>query len=464
VILLLTAGDPPLGASVSGSSPMGATAFAPSVLNATLESGPKLANTSPLFWGVVAQTAQSRGIVSNPSIGRYLNATPFVTFAYTMQSDQCNVTKGVVYQDNGQTISPCGFNVTAFKAWCSSKGSGCTSIFTLPGENNNSGEDANIAHYIVHTVGFQPTFWAIGNEPMLWTHYGIPWTQWKVTDSKTPSPVAYAIDVKNAIAAVKGVDPGAKFLGIEADCECSPTWFAAVAHIDGSQIAGVAYHTYPSTALQPSESASQFFAPLASASNITTSYATVRRALIGQCAACATLPIFVTEYNSGPGWVPSNFAGHFQNAVFLAASVAQALRANVTVFNVFNLQTYQSPFNWSLMNGTGAVGPSGALFRDLLSHLHLGVVMGVSIRTSVGNVWAVTTFRGNSESLLIVNANTSRAIDLNLNHVPWVKAGTTSTIRQWCRGESQPVVSTVSALPGSFVVPPEGILLLDYTT
>jgi hypothetical protein len=431
---------------------------------ATLEGGSKLADSSPTFWGVVAQTAVSRGITSDTAIGKFLNATPFVTFAYTQQSDQCNVTTNTQYQDDGSTLTPCGFDVHSFKAWCSSKGSGCVSIFTLPGENNNSGEDANIANYIVHTVGFQPTYWAIGNEPMLWKHYGIAWSSWKTTDARTPTPVAYATDLKNAIAAVKKVDTNAKFVGIEADCECSPTWFAAVGKIDGSSIAAVAYHTYPSTALLQQESATQFFAPLTSSANVTTSYATVRKALVGQCTGCGTLPIFVTEYNSGPGWVPSNYAGTYQDAVFLAGSVVQALRANVTMFDIFHLQTYQGAFDWALMNGTDAVSPAGLLFEDLLVHLDLGVVMGVTVRTTTGNVWAVTTFHGNQETLLVVNANVTQSINLNLNHVPWVKAGSTSTIYQWSPGQSKPSVTSTTSMASSYVIPAESILMLDYTT
>src|SRR5690242_21213579 len=46
----------------------------------------------------------------------------------------------------------------------------------------------------------------------------------------------------------------------------------------------------------------------------------VRTAVHGLCTNCSRLPIFVNEYNAGPGWAPSNFAGSYDNAVFLARS------------------------------------------------------------------------------------------------------------------------------------------------
>jgi hypothetical protein len=470
-VILLANGFVPIESSLgrtlaSTTSPQSSDAQIAATVGATMEVGHQVAVTPSTFWGLDVVTAASKGIVTDPALGSYLNATRFATFSYTSQSDQCNVTTNTQYQDDGSSVSPCGFNVASFKAWCDSKGAGCTSILTLPGENNNSREDANMASYIVHTIGFQPTYWAIGNEPSLWNHYGIPWKSWKTSDHKTPTPLAYAIDVKNAIQAVKKVDPSAKFIGIQADCECSPTWFAAVAQVDGASISAISYHTYPSAARSQSETQKQFFATLATSSNITHSYSLVRSYLDGKCKSCSTMPIFVTEYNSGPGWGPSNFAGTYQDAVFLAASTVQALLANVTTLDIFYLQTYETSMvdSWALMNQQNTVGPEGVLYEDLLSHMETGHAMAVKIVTTTGNVWAVMTSDGSKESLLVVNANITQSIDLNLNHALKIGSGTSQTYYQWHSGENVPSSTKTTSLPGSFTIPSEGILLIDWTS
>jgi hypothetical protein len=470
-VTLLANGFIPLESSMgrapaSIAAPQSSNAQIAGSVAATLKAGGQVAVTPSTFWGLVTVTAASKGIVTDPALGSFLNATPFTTYSYTSQSDQCNITSSVLYKDDGSTVSPCGFNVASFKAWCDSKGAECTSILTLPGENNNSGEDANMASYIVKTIGFQPTYWAFGNEPSLWKHYGIPWKSWKTTDDKTPTPLAYAIDVKNAIAAVKKVDPSAKFIGIQADCQCSPTWFAAVGKIDGSSISAISYHTYPSAARSQTETPTQFFATLSTKSNITYSYSLVRGYLAGNCKSCGAMPIFVTEYNSGPGWGPSNYAGTYQDAVFLAASTVQALLANVTMLDVFYLQTYETSMvnSWALMNRQDTVGPEGILYEDLLSHMETGHVMAVNIVTTTGNVWGVMTSDGAKESLLVVNANVTQSIDLNLNHVLQIGWGTSQTYYQWKSGQSTPTSTKTTSLPGSFTIPSEGILMIDWTS
>jgi hypothetical protein len=461
VIALLVLGVP--SGHVVPSLTSGATtdATVATATAATLLSGPILARTPSSFWGLVAQTQTSRGIATDSAIGGFVNSTPFAWFVYTQQTDQCNITSNTIYADDGSSTSPCGFNIGAFKIWCLSRHPACQSILVLPGENNNSREDANMANYIVHTVGFTPSYFAVGNEPMLWTHYGIAWTHWKTTDASTPTPLAYAVDVRSAIHAVRTVVPSARFIGIASDCECESTWFRDVARVDGSLISAISYHTYPSSAQLTQETLGQFLAPLASGYNITTSYRTVRNDISGQCTGCSTLPIFVTEFNSGPGWAPSNYAGTFTDAVFLAASTVQALRANVSMFTTFNLQTYQSAYGWSMMNGTDHVGPEGVLYSRLFSHLTIGWVRGDGVRTAAGNVWSLLTGAGTSRSLLVVNANASRSIDLSLAGLLKPAAGTSVDVYSWS-GTSLPSLK-VGSLATSYVLPSDSILLLDFT-
>jgi hypothetical protein len=436
-----------------------------SVINGTLEYGAKIALTAPTFWGVVATTAQSTGISTDAALGQYLNASPFVSFSYTEDSDQCNVTTNTLWSDSGVPSVGCPLSFSAFKAWCDSRGPTCVSIVDLPGENNNSAEDANIANYIVHVIGFQPTYWGLGDEPELWTHYGIPWSQWRSTDNSTASAVAYAVDLRGAIAAVAPVDPAAKWIGIQSDCgECSLKYIQTVAKVIGTSVQAFAFHIYPSVRLQNVTQA-QFFSALTSKTNLTNAYTKVRQNITKGCPSCASLPIFVTEYNSGPGWGPTNYAGTYQDAVFLAASMVQGLRVNASMIDIYNLQTTQPTFAWAMLNVTNALSPEAVLYEQLFEHLRMGWVLGTTVRTSLPGVYDVETYvpHSSARSLLIVNTNQTRSLKLHLAKGIVVAPGSTSTIYAWNQSSDAPVPSSVRSMPSYFVVPPEGILMIDFT-
>jgi PKD repeat protein len=424
----------------------------------TLQPGPVVGNVTPSFWSLVVQTRTNTGIAQDPTVGQFLNASPFDSFRYSSATDECNLSANIVYTDAGVGSSPCYVNVSAFKAWCTSR-PGCVSLFDLPGENNNSGEDAAIAKWIVDTVGFQPTYWSIGNEPNAWTHYGIPWTQWQTTDSSTPTPVAYAWDVHAAIAAVKKVDPAAKFVGIQADCQCATAWLEDTAKVNGPNLSAIAFHTYPTNG-STSETLQELYGALLGPQNLSTSMTTVRSAIAGECAHCGSLPIFVNEYNAGPGWQPSNWGGTFPNAVFLAASTAQAMRAGVPMLSIFDLQTTMSAYGYSLMNGTDSLAPSGALYSELLDHLGIGAVESVGLASSVGNVWPVLLREGSHASLLVANANISQWVNLSLGEI--LPVGASATTYLWTGNSSAPRAIS-GPLPSSLLLPAQAMVVVNVT-
>jgi len=424
----------------------------------TLVGGSSVTATTPTsFWSLDVVTNTAKGISSNSSITSYLASTPFTWVRYGVDSDTCNISANKQYADNGVASVGCGYDISALKTWCNSRTPHCHSILALPGENNNSAEDAAIAKWIVTTQGFQPDYWTIGNEPMGWTHYGIPWTSWKTTDASKPTSLAYAFDVKAAITAVTAVDSAAKFIGVEAACDCNTNWFQDVAKIDGSKISAIAYHKYPSTG-STSETTSDLYALLGSSKNLSTSYATVRAAMASYCTSCATMPIFVNEYNAGPGWAPSTVSGTYANAVFLAASAVQALRANVSQLSIYSLQTTATgSYGFSLLDSKTSVGPSGVLYSKLLSHLTVGQVLSTQVSTSLSGVWSVVTKSGTHESLLIVNTNQVTALALTLG--TGFPQSLSASIYQWAPGLAAPTVTT-GALALGYSVPAEGILLL----
>jgi hypothetical protein len=447
VVDAMASSEPATGSSVTGTIP------------ATL--GAAASATPSTFWSVDAQTRCATCIYTNSTVRTFLNETPFTWVRYGAGTDSCNGATNTEYSSNGVASTGCGSNVTALKNWCDSLATPCHAIVSLPGENNNSAEDAAIAKYVVNTIGFQPSFWAVGNEPTGWTHYGIPWSSWRTADSSAATPLAYAFDVKAAIAAVLAVDPAAKFIGLESACSCNTVWFQDVAKIDGSLISAIAYHSYPSTGAT-TPTLTQFYEPLTGSSNLTSTYTAVRALITGLCTGCATMPIFVNEYNAGPGAAPSSLGGSYANAVFLAASVTQALRTNISQLTVFNLQTQSTTtLGYALLSSTGTVGPTGTLYSKVLPHLAIGSVFSARVASPLPNLWSVVTSTATSESLLVVNTNLTESVTLATNGS--FVAATTGTSYQWSPSLSAPAVLSGVTL-GSYTVPAQGILLLTVST
>jgi PKD repeat protein len=428
---------------------------------ASLTTGSSIGTTPGTFWSLDAVTNTGSGLTTDGTVKSFLSNTPFKWVRLGVDADSCNASTGKNYADDGSVTTGCGAYLTSLKTWCDAQTPHCHMILTLPGENNNSGEDAAIAKYIVNTVGLQPDYWVIGNEPMNWNHYGIAWSNWDVTDASKATPLAYAIDVKNGIAAVKKVDPAAKFIGVEAACSCNSVWFQDVAKIDGSSIAAIAYHQYPSNGLTTMTTA-QLYELLNSNKNLTSSYATVRADITGQCTGCSTMPIFLNEYNAGPGWTPSNLGGTYSNAVFLASSVTQALRAKIPQFTTYDLQTSSTgTYGYSMIDGSNTIGPTGLLFSDLLDHLTIGSVYSTAVKTSILGVWSVMTQNGTKASLLVVNSNLSNAIALSLGTV--FPTGISASVYTWDPSLSAPKESTAT-IATSYSIPSQGMLLITVSS
>jgi hypothetical protein len=456
LVVLLSLPSIPSGAPRTPDTPF-ARAASGSTPNDSLRPGPLLAVTPSTFWSIDLQTNNSSGVRTDPAVGSFLNSTPVTWSRYGQDTEACNITVNILYADNGTPSGPCNYNLTAYGAWCLSQRPQCRSVVFLPGESNNSAETAYTAAWVVRTLGFQPNYFNIGNEPSLWKHYGISWTHWNVTDHSRPTSLDYAFDVRSAISAVRAVDPGAKFIGIEATCACGATWFQDLMRIDGGLISAISYHSYPSKPLV-NESAAQFLAPLFSPDNITATYPLVRSYIQGRCHRCDTIPIFLSEYNAGPGWTPSVLNGTYTNALFLGASVVQALRANVTQLTIFNLQSNKSTYGYSMMNNTNVVGPTGELFSGLLRHLARGAVYGTEFNTSVGGVVSVLTEGPRMGTLLVVNTNLSQAVNFSVGGV--FATGAKDSIGRWAPGLATPTWARTLGVT-NYTVPAEGMLLLS---
>jgi YVTN family beta-propeller protein len=467
--------------ALSPASPLVATA-------GTLENRGAVGSFPSTFWSINAQTAHYYSIPNDSSLGRLVNSTPIRLIRYGEQSDQCDIANDTFWTaGNNSTLGikhahDCAFSIADFKVWCYSITPHCQSIITLPGVINNAAVDAYEAAYIVNTLSFQPTYWAIGNEPdnnaSTWSHFNVPWTQWRTYDkwkgNATTQALQYAQDVRNATIAIRAVSglASAQFIGIEAASSKSTPFFQDVAKLDGTNLSAVAYHSYPDYDGSPSvgpTNLTEYYEPLMQSRNISGSYAAVRADITGQCTLCSTMPIQLGEYNGGPSEVATPFDSNFSGAVFTAASIAQAIDAQVPVFGYFGLQSSSTNFSFEITNSADQVDAAGNLYRSALPYFAGDTIQSVWVRTTLTNVWAAMLTTNASDgarpvshesftSLLVVNANVNSSLSLNVSGV--LSASMSGRIISWNNTTASPV-SRWGSFNTSFTIPSQGILLLN---
>ena len=344
-------------------------------------------------------------------------------------------------------------NFTWFHAWCYSLTPHCKWLSYLPGEQNDTAAAVHVAKWYHQVLGFVPDLWQFGNEPGAWTHYGKNLTTWSTADNSTPSALDYATMVHNYMAAVSALYPSDRYVGIEDACACGAALVSTLASVDGPKLASIAYHSYPwlngsSTML------SQFYGALESSRALPNTSAHFRSLISSGCSTCGGLPIQVGEYNAGPVPVHSPLLQQYAGAVLMAASVIQAIVANVSMFSVFN--------SGSLINSTtGTLYPEGVLYQRVLNNMTMGVGYPVDVVASgVGGLFGLLMKNGAHESLLIVNTNTTLSVGFSVptNLFPVGKVGSTYV---WNSGLLMPTHHLGITLPTYYTVPGQGILLID---
>jgi hypothetical protein len=411
------------------------------------------------FYAVVFADA-GLGPGSATDLGRYFNSTPFTWFRLSDGGAGYDPSTQIAWvppaSGVGHYVPQYGnqINLTWFKSWCYSRTPHCNWIAALPGEQNNTTGAVHLAEYYHNVLHFVPTAWEIGNEPSAWTHYGINATKWSTTDNSVPSGLAYATMVRNYIAAVTKVFPSDKFIGIEANCACNPAFVTTTAQIDGSKVMAMAYHSYP-WANDSSNKTSQFMGALqAPTRNLSYTADRMRQLDSANCTTCANLPIEVGEYNAGPVPDHSPLAMNYSGAPFIAASVIQALQANVSMFTLFSL-------SWLYNSSDSVLHPEGMLYQDILSNMTMGKDYVVNIDVpQVGGVYAMLIKNGTRQSLLIVDTNNTRGISLPILSALF-PVGHIGSTWSWDPRSPQPTVQRGLTLPTSYNIWSQGILLIN---
>lgn len=425
---------------------------ATTIVYGTIQSGPSLGTLPRSFWGVDLQNFNPLAAPIVPDFG----TSGFHTIRYSDLADQSNITAGLTYTAGASSASTSAYGpeISNFAKLCPA--SNCTSILGVPGETADPGSVAQTVRAIEKNDSFTPSYWAIGNEPNHWTHYGIAWASWTTGDSSTPTTGQYASFVGNAVAAIRSVDSSTPIIGIEAGGTpvSDESFITALESVDGSSLQALAVHAYPGIGGNHAPTAANLLQPgkLAYARNMVED---AKAGILAGCSTCAPA-IFVNEFNvaGAVGNASALFQG-YPEVPFAFSNAIGSIEAGATMFTFFD---FASADGFELVNSTTtAKSPLYSAYAAILPEFHDSSVANWSVSAPMGNLWSVEGSDANGSSLLVVNANTSTTLTLNTRSFSPASGLTVLT-----DDPTNGLQTTFENNPATnFTLPPEGILLVD---
>lgn len=443
-VVLLASG---LGIPVGGAA--GGPGRSDGSITGTLSIGPFVAHPYEGFWSVVIPGT----FRLNSSLAALFNATPFVLIRYGAEIDASNVSNGCTYSNDG-VCGSLNESIPDFATFCGWVH--CLSVLGVPGEPNDAGLAALTVRYVERTIGFDPTFWSIGNEPEAWTHFGEPFADWRTSDHATPNGSQYGEMVANVSRAIDSVDPNARIIG-DQDAQSGHVlqYLRNVSRQSAASVSAVAFHSYPGANGPAHPTVASFLSP----GNVgrTAGYLATDRSDYDSACGCFA-PIMVGEFNGalGSGSYAPELQG-YADVPMVAATAAQMLTDNASIFSFFAFSGDQ-PFDL-VSSENGTTSPTYALYADLLRELPMGTTEAASVTTSLPGVFAVQESDNLSQSgLLVVNTNTTT--DLTLSIGSWFGNESGEILLDTpALGVETSVVSSGSA-PTNVTVPAEGVALM----
>ena len=405
---------------------------------------------SSAFWGVNVPTAQRFNTTDAAAVA----ATPVTYTVYPagLLGEEFNYTSGILTRVNGSTQVA---STTAAEFVTACKSIGCHAILQLPAEINSTSTVVYYVNYVVHTLGFQPDYWEIGNAPSGWVHYNVPWSAWGTTQGGNTTPVPFAQLVKTYITAIRAVDPGAKFLALGAGMGGSNydrAWVQQLAKVDGQLLAGIAVHSYvEGSPSNPTDA--DLLANLHGVYSLPDQVSADRKYIASACPNCSQLSVFVTEINAAENSNYLQLLPTFAGTLYLAAEIVQGFSLHVTNLDWF---AYDSHFPGSWCSHPLQWQSQYYLFYDIANQL--GSETLPTTVSGAPTLYSMATYGESNLALLLVNVNTTASVQANISEAGFATSGPI-TQYAWTNATARPVVSQI-ANTNSVTLPPMSIYVL----
>jgi hypothetical protein len=400
--ITLTAGGettPSLGSGPTAASAPPATP-APSNSDAplTLTINGISATETPYFWTMDVD-GMPRSATSQ--VAALLNQTPIKTLRYgDAWVDETNWTTGC-FHDDASSCSPATGSPASFATLCQWLSDEC--VLGLPAETNNVSTATALIHWLATQTSWQPTCWAVGNEPQDWTHFNIPWSEWSGSDRSYATARQFAQVAVNLTGAIREISPGVCVVGIESNDNVRSTasWTSAVVSADPN-VSAVAIHSYPDNHCD---------GPFLSGTNLTS----LAREYKSAVAASDGLPVDTQEFNIGLGQCEA--LGTETNAVFASANAAQALELGMPQFGFFRFFCSGSDCVYDAATKSGTATYS--LYSQLFTHMDIATVRNITLSGGRNAATYVAEGSDNStdRSILLSNAATVGSEQISLQGI-----------------------------------------------
>ncbi len=415
--------------------------------------------TSPEFWGGnVGTSSPLAGLFTGEAAG-----TPVTYYRWPggQAGDGINYTTGTLVNATSGTPSNVTTNLTTFVTWCETFG--CHAILQLPAEIDDPATAAYDVEYTEKVLAFHPSYWEIGNEPAIWTHFGIPWSKWNSSQQLNATPGEFAQVVRTYDLAIRAVDPAAPIIGlggVGTGAYQEATWIRATVAVNGPNLTAVAIHVYPAgTPPNGTATLAQFYSNLSGARSLADRIPPDRAAILAGCITCTHLKLLVSEFGSASS--PGSFSGFevgFPQVPFVAHEIAQGLDLGVAGMYLRQLATPHSGSWVDTANGTSH--PLLVLYNVLLPLLGSEVIP-TNVTPSDPSVAVAATEAGpnGSRAILVVNGNASEPVTVHLP-APLVDPGS-GTFFAWNASVPLPVQAPVDLnLSSVWHLPPMSLLVI----
>lgn len=330
----------------------------------------------------------------------------------------------------------------------------CAAVMELPMEINNTSTTAMEAKYVVDTLGFQPAFFAYGNEASHWFCFGISWAALAAghpCNTGNTTPTAFANETAAAIRAVSSAlgptAPAAMCLnaGTGTGWQNDTAWIRALEAnpYDNSTCAVYAMHAKPAHSQTADPTLANFYATLTSPQALPADYQNASQLLYG-------MPLYMTEVGwTTPGSVYAPvFTGTWAENVLQSALVVQAMQNHIPAMGWFA---------WN--EGASLQEFAKATFFSIYSTLFtkLGPTWYTTQYLGQNGVFAEATQNGKAWTLLVVSTNISESFHIGLvgSGFPDSGPGTLYTVTA-----SGMVTTSIAHLGRGFTLPAQSVVMV----
>jgi hypothetical protein len=354
----------------------------------------------------------------------------------------------------------------------------CHAILQLPAEINNSHIDAYDVNYIEHslryyvngnlTVGFKPWLWEFGNEPALWTKFGLPWHSWNNQSGTKVTNTSYARIVPGIIKAIRSVDPTASIDplgGVGTGAANDNDWVKAVMSAVSNASLNISYisiHSYPDGLSNDTMDVSAFYSPIYSAKNkLPTLLPELAANITKSCKYCTPVGILISEAGASTGLTNAPLETGFPMALWDAADAVQSAYAGAASIDYF---AYHNGYPGSFIASRGGtLDPSYFFFKDISPYLG-STVQNVSISSNDGGMLLVGAYQGTgaNRSLLIVNLDTENNTTIKVSANSGFPVWGDIEFYSWAAGMPEPLGHLASFLSPTTIAPESMELITVY--